>query len=93
MNVIKALATVVGTAVGFGVAGTGIGAFLGRFTPGFFRAVLPFRDPEGVDPLEMGIGLGLVNGLIWGMVIGVLIVAILCWRDVRISQSGGGGDG
>ena len=92
MNVFKALATVVGTAVGFGIAGTGIGAFLGNFTPAFFRNVLPFRDPETFDPMELGVGLGLVNGLIWGMVIGILIVAILSWKEVRLAQCGNNGE-
>jgi len=43
MNVTKALVTVVGTAVGFGAAGTGIGLFLGKVAPGFFRQMLPLR--------------------------------------------------
>ena len=91
MNVLKALATVIGTAIGFGIAGTGIGAFLGRFTPSLF-SILPFRAPGPVDELELGIGLGLINGLIWGMVIGILIVAILSWKEVRLAQTGKDGE-
>lgn len=93
MNVFKALATVVGTAVGFGIAGTTIGAFLGKYTPGLFLSLLPYRDSEVFDPMEVGIGLGLVNGLAWGIVIGILVVAILSWREVRLSQRDGRGDG
>ena len=91
MTLFKALATVVGTAIGFGIAGTGIGAFLGRFTPALFR-LFPLRDLENLDPSELGIGLGLVNGLIWGLVIGVLVVGIVSWRETRMSrkdQTGG----
>ncbi|MFO0985277.1 MAG: hypothetical protein U1E76_26695, partial [Planctomycetota bacterium] len=87
MNVVKALATVVGTAVGFGVVGIGIGAFLGKVTPSFLREMLPMRDPAAFDPLEMGIGLGLTNGLIWGLVVGILLVAILAWRETRLVRS------
>jgi hypothetical protein len=47
MNVTKALATVVGTALGFGAIGTAIGVFLGKVAPGFFRQMLPLRDPLG----------------------------------------------
>ncbi|HUT11551.1 MAG TPA: hypothetical protein VMY42_13705 [Thermoguttaceae bacterium] len=86
MTLFKALATVVGTAIGFGIAGTGIGAFLGNFTPGFFRHLFPLRDLENFNPLELGIGLGLVNGLIWGLVIGVLVVGIVSWKETRMSR-------
>ena len=85
MTLFRAFATVVGTAIGFGIAGTGIGAFLGRFTPAFFRLSF-FGGSENLNPLELGIGLGLVNGLIWGLVIGVLVVGIVSWKETRMSQ-------
>jgi hypothetical protein len=86
MNVTKALATVVGTAVGFGAAGTAIGLFLGKVAPGFFRQMLPLRDPASFNPLELGIGLGLTNGLGWGLVVGVLLVAIIAWKETRLAR-------
>ncbi len=84
MNVTKALTTVVGTAAGFGIAGTLIGMLLGKIAPGFFRQMLPLRDPGSFNPLELGIGLGLTNGLGWGVVVGVLLVAILAWKETRL---------
>ena len=86
MNVTKALATVVGTAIGFGAAGTAIGAILGKVAPSFFRQMLPLRDPANFNPLELGIGLGLTNGLGWGLVVGVLLVAIIAWKDTRLAR-------
>ena len=86
MNLFKALATVVGTAIGFGMAGMGIGSFLGHFTPGFFRHPFPPKDMEHFNPMELGIGHGLVSGLIWGLVIGVLVVGIISWRETRMAQ-------
>ena len=85
MNVFKALATVVGSALGFGVAGTGIGYFLGAYTPNFYRQTFPIRDAESFDPLEIGIALGLINGLIWGLVIGILTVGIIAWKESRLA--------
>jgi hypothetical protein len=86
MNVTKALATVVGTAVGFGAAGTAIGVLLGKVAPGFFRQMLPLRDPANFNPLELGFGLGLTNGLGWGLVVGVLLVAIIAWKETRLTR-------
>lgn len=86
MNVVKALATVVGTGVGFGVGGTAIGALLGHVAPSFFRQLLPLRDPATFNPVELGIGLGLTSGLGWGLAIGVLLVAIIAWKDTRLAR-------
>ena len=70
MNVLKALATVVGTAIGFGATGTAIGVLLGKFAPSFYRQTVPLREPESFDAVELGLGLGLLNGLVWGLVVG-----------------------
>lgn len=86
MNVLKAMATIVGSALGFGVAGTGIGYFLGAYTPNFYRQTFPIRDPESFDALEIGLATGLVNGLIWGLVIGIFTVGILAWRESRLAH-------
>lgn len=86
MTLLKAIATVVCTAIGFGIAGIGIGASLGRFTPSFFRNLFPLRETENFDAVEFGVGIGLVNGLTWGMVLGVLIVAIVSWRETRMAR-------
>ncbi len=83
MNVFKALATVIGTAIGFGAAGMGIGVFLGKAAPGFYRQTIAVRDQASFNAVELGLGFGLTNGLIWGMVIGILIVAILAWKESR----------
>jgi hypothetical protein len=81
MNVVKALVSVVATAVSFGAAGAGVGVFLGKMAPGFYRQTIAIRDEASFDPVELGLGLGLTNGLIWGLVIGILIVAILAWKE------------
>ena len=86
MNVLKALATVVGTGLGFGILGSAIGALLGQVAPSFFRQMLPLRDPATFNPVQVGFGLGLTNGLGWGLVVGVLLVAILAWRETRLTR-------
>jgi hypothetical protein len=83
MNVLKALATVIGTAVVFSAAGTAIGVFLGKTAPGFYRQTVAIRDEASFNPIELGLGLGLTNGLIWGMVVGMVIVTVLAWKESR----------
>jgi hypothetical protein len=83
MNIFKALATIVGTALAFGAAGMGLGVALGKVAPGFYRQTIAVRDPASFNPVELGLGLGLTNGLIWGLVIGLVVVAILAWKETR----------
>lgn len=85
LTLFKAIATVMATAIGFGITGAGIGAILGEFTPGFFL-LLPIPDVEAIDPLELGMGLGLFNGVTWGLVIGVIVVIIISWKEARVSR-------
>ena len=63
MTLFKAFATVIGTAICFGIVGTGNGAFLGLFTPSLFHSLFNSYNMEMINPLEIGIGLGLINGL------------------------------
>lgn len=86
MNIFKALATVIGTAFGFGAAGAAIGVFLGKFAPGFYRQTIAIRDQANFDAVELGLGFGLTNGLIWGMIIGMLIVAVFAWKERHAKQ-------
>jgi hypothetical protein len=83
MNILKALATVIGTAIVFGAAGASIGVFLGKAAPGFYRQTIAIRDQANFNAVELGLGFGLINGLIWGMVIGMLVVAVLAWKESR----------
>ncbi|MFW6159258.1 MAG: hypothetical protein ACOC8E_07875 [Planctomycetota bacterium] len=85
MNAGKALLTAAGTAAAFGVAGGIVGFLLGAYAPGYYRQVFGALD-EGVQPTEFGLGLGVTRGLIWGPVIGVLLVAIIAWKETRAAS-------
>ncbi|MFZ5830145.1 MAG: hypothetical protein ACOY3P_08655, partial [Planctomycetota bacterium] len=41
----------------------------------------------GFDPVSVGIGQGLTQGTVGGMLVGLVIVALLCWREVRFHQA------
>ena len=64
----QVLAWIVGSPVLFGTAGTGIGLLLGRYAPGFYHASYSRLAQQGIDPVEVGVGLGLVQGAIAGLV-------------------------
>ena len=89
MTIGKALATVIGTAIFFGLAGMGIGFMIGNVAPEFFRHLFA-QGREDFNPEEFGIGIGLVNGLTWGLVVSLVLVAILSWRETRLARAARG---
>jgi hypothetical protein len=58
--------------LGCSIIGAGVGALLGKISPGFVTAL--FR--VDLEPVQTGLGLGMVNGGIVGLVLGILIVLV-----------------
>jgi hypothetical protein len=73
---------------GFAVAGTLVGYGLGTFLPGYYRGVfLGGRQPD-FNPVDVGIGLGCSEGLMLGVVVGLVVVVVLAWcRSRRASPN------
>lgn len=87
MTIRGALGVLMGATGFLGAVGTAIGYGLGRFNPGYYRAVyVNGKDPE-FDPIAVGVGLGLTQGTAAGVVIGLALVALLCWQDIRLSRA------
>jgi hypothetical protein len=48
---------------------------------GVLRQTIAIREQLSFDAVEVGLGLGLTNGLIWGMVIGMVKFAVFAWKE------------
>jgi hypothetical protein len=83
---IAAVATVVACTVLLAGVGAGIGWALGTCVPGYYRSVFPGGNDPRFDPVAVGVGQGLTQGAAGGVPVGLAVVAILAWRDVRLRQ-------
>lgn len=83
MTLPRAAAIVIVCAAVGALVGTGIGAALGHFSPDYYRAVLP--KAADMDQVSVGLGLGLTQGLVAGLAVGVVTVGILTWQHIRLS--------
>jgi hypothetical protein len=75
-------AVLLGT-VASGVAGAILGGILGKATPGFFAS------RGGGDPVESGVALGAIAGLLLGAAGCVVLAAVKMWAEARFASRPG----
>jgi hypothetical protein len=66
-----------------GVLGLGIGAALGALVPGYYRSVFRGGADATFDPIAVGVGHGLTQGVVFGGIIGLVLVALWYWCQSR----------
>jgi len=83
MKPTQMIAVIFGCAIAGGFIGTPIGWLVGVVSPGFVRGL--FGGPENFidDPRTTGIGLGIVNGIIFGLLTGAFVVVMSVIRENR----------
>jgi hypothetical protein len=69
-----------------GVAGLLIGLALGTLVPGYYRSVFAGGDRPSFDPVAVGIGQGLTQGVVVGLFVGVALVAVHYWYRLRAER-------
>ena len=69
-----------------GLIGMGIGVLLGVVAPGYYRSVFSGGSTPEFDPVQVGLGLGLTQGVLFGGVIGLVLVAVYYWYKIRLAQ-------
>jgi hypothetical protein len=86
MTIRAAIATIgVSTALFTGIGG-GIGWAMGTYNPGYYRVVFPRSQEPWFDPVSVGVGQGIGQGVAGGAIVGLVLVALFVWRDVRLRR-------
>jgi hypothetical protein len=86
MTIQRAIATIISCMLVLAIIGAGIGCSLGKFAPGYYRGVFSSDRQPGFDPVSVGFGLGLTQGAAGGVAVGLVVVGLFCWRDVRLHR-------
>ena len=84
MTIRYALVTIMSCVLTMALVGAVVGFSLGRFVPNYYRTVFRNSRHLQIDPVSMGIGQGLSQGTAGGAIVGLVLVAILCWRETRL---------
>ena len=88
MSVGKALIVILLTTALCGAGGTLVGYLLGTYSPGYYRAVFGNGNDPAFDPVSVGTGLGLTQGLMAGLTIGAVVVLAAALRRSAARKSG-----
>lgn len=86
MGILRAFATIIASAIGFGLAGGLVGYLLGVVAPGYYRAVFRNGGEAYFDPPSVGLGLGVTQGLTVGLIVGALVVLAVAWYRSRVTS-------
>lgn len=86
MTITKGLGTVAGCTAVCGALGGLMGYLIGRFAPGAYSAFFPPRHGQEIDPIQVGLGLGIPQGMLVGVAIGIIIVVIVTWYEIRTRE-------
>jgi hypothetical protein len=86
MTVRTALATIAVSTALFASIGGGVGWAMGTFNPGYYRAVFRSGNEPWFDPVSVGVGQGVGQGTAGGAFVGLALVALFVWRDVRVRR-------
>jgi hypothetical protein len=83
MTVVRGFLIVILSGLAFGAAGAGIGYGLALAAPGYYRGVFNSGREPWFDPAAVGLGLGLTQGAICGVIVGCVIVLAVAWYNAR----------
>src|SRR2546423_13213450 len=81
MTLTRAFVTVGLTTLVCGAVGTLLGYLVGTRAPTFYTGAYRYSGP--IDPVDVGIGQGLTAGLFTGVTIGILVVAVVAFFEIR----------
>ncbi|MBS0267291.1 MAG: hypothetical protein JSS02_35530 [Planctomycetes bacterium] len=87
MTIRLALSTLVACTLLGAAGGAGLGLAIAKFAPGYYHTVFANPDHPRFDPTEIGLGLGLTQGTLLGLGVGLVLVTLACWRAIRRDRS------
>jgi len=86
MTVMRGFIISIISGIGFAAIGGMLGYALGVLAPDYYRIM--FRIPtryEG-DLVQLGVGLGLTQGFAAGLLVGLAIVVVVAWYNLRLND-------
>lgn len=81
----RAITWITVTSVLFALIGAGVGYLIGSKMPGYYRSVFDGGNSPYFDPVAVGFGQGLTQGLALGVTVGLILVLASWWKESRLA--------
>jgi hypothetical protein len=88
MQFSRAVGWIAVTAVLFSAIGAFVGWLIGTKMPGYYRSVFGGGSDPSFDPVAVGFGQGLTQGLILGASVGLVLVLANWWKEAKLATLG-----
>jgi hypothetical protein len=83
MTITKGFRIIILSGFAFALGGGVIGYAIAVILPGYYRGVFRNSREPWFDPVDVGVGLGLSQGLFFGLVLGAVVVLAVAWYNSR----------
>jgi hypothetical protein len=74
------------TSILFAAIGAVVGYLIGTQMPGYYRSVFSDGGSTHFDPVAVGFGQGLSQGLVLGVAVGLTLVLANWWKEAKIAS-------
>ena len=85
MTVVRGFAITIASGIAFGCFGALAGYALGSVAPDYYRIVFRIPSDIAINPAQAGLGLGVTQGCVSGLIIGLVIVVAVAWYNSRVA--------
>jgi hypothetical protein len=83
MTIAKGFTIIIPSGFAFALGGGLSGYGLALLEPGYYRGVFSSGREPRFDPVAVGLGLGVTQGLICGLLVGAVVVLAVAWYRSR----------
>lgn len=66
-----------------GMGGAAVGYLMGTYNPAYYRAMFPNVQPQHLDELSVGVGLGVTQGGFGGFIAGIVLAVASVFANAR----------
>lgn len=81
----RAITWIAVTSILFAIIGATVGYLIGAKMPGYYRSVFEGGDSAHFDPIAVGFGQGLTQGMALGVTIGLVLVLAGWWKEAKLA--------
>lgn len=79
MTVLRGFFITIASSMAFSGLGALLGYLLAVILPDYYRTVFHIPPEIPIDPVQVGLGLGITQGFAAGLIVGLVIVVTVAW--------------